>query len=143
MSWVLDASVALRWLLKAEVHPHAEQVLKKLVAEPGLFAVPELFSYEVYAVLCQLHPDPLGAYVECIVPILQGGLTRFPMTARLASVAYAYTRKGLTGYDACYAALAEELDGVWLTFDAKTHARLKQSGRSCLLSTQIPAELKD
>jgi predicted nucleic acid-binding protein len=27
--------------------------------------------------------------------------------------------KGLTGYDACYAALAKEIGGLWLTFDGK------------------------
>jgi len=31
---------------------------------------------------------------------------------------------GLIGYDAVYVARAEELDGVWLTFDAKAHNKI-------------------
>ena len=30
MIWVIDASVAVRWLLKEEEHPHADAVLRSL-----------------------------------------------------------------------------------------------------------------
>jgi len=57
MIWVLDASVAVRWFLKNESHPNADAVLQRLIDCPEFFAVPELFCFEVYAVLCRLHPS--------------------------------------------------------------------------------------
>ena len=36
----------------------------------------------------------------------------------------------LTGYDAVYFALAEELEGLWLTFDIKAHNLIANEGLS-------------
>lgn len=138
MIWVIDASIAVRWLLKDEEHPHADSVLQAVIDRPGFFAVPELFCYEVYAVLCRLHPSPLDAFLKGILPIVQGGILRHPMTEDLARDAIKYTKKGLTGYDACYAALAMQLRGVWLTFDEKVHKRLSGERISHLLNKGLP-----
>lgn len=138
--YVLDASVALRWLLSEETHPNAEGVLERLVVEPERFAVPELFAYEVLAALFRLHPKPLDAYRSAVLPILQGGLLRYPMTEAIAERAFLFRRSGLTGYDACYAALAEELEALWLTFDARAHERIQASGRSVNLAEGLPAD---
>ena len=70
----------MRWLLREEYHPNADAVLERIVTEPDKFAMPELFSYEVFAVLCRTHPDPFAAYEEAILPILSGGALRYPMT---------------------------------------------------------------
>jgi len=43
------------------------------------------------------------------------------MTATLAADAEHFIKIGLTGYDACYVALAKEVKGLWLTFDEKAH----------------------
>lgn len=138
MIWVLDASVAVRWLLKDEEDPHAEAVLQGVIQRPRSFAVPELFCYEVYAVLCRLHPSPLEAFTKGIGPILHGGILRSPMTDALARDALGFVRMGLTGYDACYAALAMQLKGTWLTFDAKAHGRVVQKGVSHSLKKGLP-----
>ncbi|MFZ0612141.1 MAG: PIN domain-containing protein [Desulfobacterales bacterium] len=92
-------------------HPEIRAFLK--------FAVPELFAFEVYAVLQRLHPSGLNAFRKGILPLLQGGPLRHPMTEDLAVKANRFVKKGLTGYDACYAALAFDLKGCWLTFDKK------------------------
>lgn len=138
MIWVLDASVAVRWLLKDEEDPYAEAVLQEVIQRPRLFAVPELFCYEVYAVLCRLHPSPLEAFTKGIGPILNGGILRSPMTDAIARDASGFVRMGLTGYDACYAALAMQLKGTWLTFDGKAHARVARKGVSHLLKKGLP-----
>lgn len=138
MIWVIDASVAVRWLLKDEEHPHADSVLQAVIDRPVFFAVPELFCYEVYAVLCRLHPSPLDAFLKGILPIVQGGILRHPMTEDLARDAIKYTKKGLTGYDACYAALAMQLRGLWLTFDEKAHKCLSGERISHLLNKGLP-----
>lgn len=138
MIWVLDASVAIRWVLQDEENPLADSVLQGLIDRPEFFAVPELFCYEVYAVLCRLHPSPLEAYTKGISPILHNGILRSPMTDDLARDAVQFTKMGLTGYDACYAALAMQLKGTWLTFDAKAHRCVVRAGVSHLLEKGLP-----
>jgi len=138
MIWVIDASVALRWYLEDEAHDYADAVLKGVVEDPRRFTVPELFAFEVYAVLQRLHPNGLQAFRKGIIPILQGGLLRHPMTDELAVKANRFVKKGLTGYDACYAALASDLKGCWLTFDKKAHKLIEKDAVSCLLSKGLP-----
>jgi predicted nucleic acid-binding protein len=80
MIWVVDASVAVRWFIEEEAHVHADEVLKRMVNEPRRFAVPELFSFEVFSVLHRLHPEPIQVFSKAIIPLLQGGIFRHPMT---------------------------------------------------------------
>ena len=136
--WIIDASVAVRWFLEEEADPYADEVLEKAIEYPGRFCVPELFSFEVYAVLQRLHPDGLRVFLKGIIPLLQGGLLRHPMTEELGVKADRFVRKGLTGYDACYAALALDLKGCWLTFDKKAYRQIQKERISCLVSDGLP-----
>lgn len=138
MIWIIDASVAIRWLLADESHPNAEAVLEKVVTTPESFAVPELFGFEVFSVIQRLHPDGVNAYTRAIVPILQSGIFRQPMTEELALAAEPYIKSGLTGYDASYAALAKMVGGRWLTFDQSAHNLIKNRRISCLLNGKMP-----
>jgi len=138
MIWVLDASVALRWLIEDEAHVNADEALRRIVAEPYRFAVPELFAFEVFSVLNRIHPQAGKAYTLGIIPILQGGILRQPMTEGLAIKAGRFVRMGLTGYDACYAALALDLGGCWLTFDRKAHHLIEKENMSWLISDSLP-----
>lgn len=138
MIWVLDASVAVRWFLKDESHPNADAVLRRLIDHPECFAVPELFCFEVYAVLCRIHPSGQDAFVKGMMPILNSGILRQPMTESLATRASRYVERGLTGYDACYAALAKEIRGTWLTFDQKAHDIVARKRISHNLTKALP-----
>lgn len=140
MIGVIDASVAVRWVLRDERHPNARAVLERMLSEPRRFAVPELFGFEVHAVLCRLHPRPLEAFTGGILPVLQAGVHRHPMTAELARAAAPFVALGLTGYDAAYVGLAASLEGAWLTFDRKAHRLLDGHGVSFLLSEGLPAD---
>jgi predicted nucleic acid-binding protein len=124
--WIIDASVALRWFIEEETHPNADLVLKELIDHPEFFAVPELFAFEVYSVLQRLHSSGLEVFRQGLIPILQGGMFRQPMTDKLAVMAHRYVRLGLTGYDACYAALAQDMKGIWLTYDQKAHRAIER-----------------
>ena len=119
MRYVIDASTAVRWYLESLSHPHADEVLRKVLSRPELFAVPELFTYEVLSVLYRIHPDASEIYKNDVNRLLRSGILRYPMTDHIFGRAEKFITMGLTGYDACYAALAEELDASWLTFDAK------------------------
>jgi len=136
--WVLDASVAIRWVLAAESEPDAERVMDKVVEEPGRFAVPELFAFEVFSVIARHHPDPLGAFRKAILPVLGSGVLRHPLSEKLAEASVPFVARGLTGCDACYVGLAHLLGGAWLTFDSQAHRRLAGAGGSFLLGQGVP-----
>ena len=140
MIWIIDASVALKWFIEEETHPHADEVLTKLVDQPIHFAVPELFTFEVYAVLQRTHPSGLEVFRKAMIPLLQGGIFRQPMTEKLAMAADRYTKMGLSGYDACYAALARDLKGTWLTFDEKAHRMIQKERVSCFIDESMPEQ---
>jgi predicted nucleic acid-binding protein len=97
---------------------------KRLVAHSREFVVPELFFYELAAVLCR-RLRQASDVVRALDRASRLGIRRFPFDARLirraTRLAFDY---GVTGYDACYAALAVELGAVWLTFDQAAAARL-------------------
>jgi len=138
MIWVIDASVALRWFIEEEIHPLADEVLEKLVDQPELFAVPELFLFEVFSVLQRLHPKGFDAFRNGVLPLLEMGIFRQPMTETLATKANRFVKLGLTGYDACYAALALDLKGTWLTFDKKAHGLIESQKVSWMLDERMP-----
>lgn len=138
MIWVIDASVALRWYLKDEAHEYADRVLQRLLLKPEEFAVPELFGFELLSVLARMTDKSDEIFRRGVMPILNSGLLRYPMTEELASKAFLYIQRGLTGYDAGYVALADLLNGRWLTFDAKAHAKISRLNRSVLLSRTCP-----
>jgi len=140
--WVIDASVAIKWFLEEEAHPFADQVLGAVIDTPEQFAVPELFAFEVYAVLQRLHPNGLEVFQEGVMPLLQGGILRHPMTRDLASQSDRFLKMGLTGYDACYAALARELKGQWLTFDKRAHEAISEEKVSVYLMENLPQSLQ-
>ena len=73
MIWVIDASVAVRWFLEDERNDETDSILEGVIEDPRLFAVPELFSFEVYAVLQRLHPEPLKAYTKGVYPSWRRG----------------------------------------------------------------------
>jgi predicted nucleic acid-binding protein len=138
MIWVIDASVAIRWFIEQESHPHADLVLDRMLSCPERFAVPELFCFEVFSVLNRIHPNGTEVFTKGMIPVLNCGIFRYPMTESLALQASAFIHKGLTGYDACYAALAKELEGSWLTFDDKAHHLIKGSRVSHSLQKRLP-----
>ena len=138
MKYVIDASVAARWYLSGEFHINAELLLERVLREPEQFAVPELFFFEVLAVLGRSHPHSNETYVEAFLPVVEGGVFRHPMTAGLARRTAQFMEKGLTGYDACYAGLAAELGAQWVTFDRQAHEKIAADRVSVDLGRGLP-----
>jgi len=140
VKFVIDASVAARWYLLEESHPNADAVLQRVIAEPVLFAVPELFFFEVMAVLGRVHPRPAETYKEAFLPVVEAGVFRHPMTSALAEESCKFLAAGLTGYDACYAGLAAELGAQWITFDRRAHELIQGQRVSVYLGAGLPAD---
>ncbi len=128
MRYVLDASTVVRWYVESLSHPHADAVLRKVLSNPEQFAIPELFTYEVLSVLYRVHPDAPRIYEKDVNRLLRSGILRYPMTDHIFGRAERFITMGLSGYDACYVALAEELEASWLTFDGKACRTLTLNG---------------
>lgn len=143
MIWVIDASIAVRWFIEEETHPNADEVLGAVVQQPERFAIPELFTFEVFSVLMRLHPNGLQAFRKGILPILYAGIYRQPMTEDLAVKADPFVKLGLSVYDACYAALSRDLKGQWLTFDEKAHKLIRGKRVSFLIRERMPSHWPD
>lgn len=126
MKYVIDPSVAIRWFLRDIFHPHADQVLKRLIQNPEQFAVPELFLYEMLALLYRHHPHAGEVFASDVDRLLRSGVLRYPMTEHIYGRARRFIAAGLTGFDAVYPALAEEIGGWWITFDSKAHRRIEE-----------------
>ncbi len=139
MKFVIDASVAARWYILEESDANADAILQRVIAEPELFAVPDLFFFEVLAVLGRIHPSPAEAYQHAFLPVVEAGVFRHPMTAALAEQSCRFLAAGLTGYDACYAGLAAELGAQWITFDRRAHDLIRKEKVSVYLGAGLPA----
>jgi len=138
LKFVVDASVLIRDYLKEPYHERAHKVITTLLEYPGLFAVPELTAYEVFSVLHRCSPYAAEIYELEVNRILHSGILRYPMTENIFRRADRFIQMGLTGYDASYAAMAEELEGFWLTFDSKAHGLLKDENVSVDLTEGLP-----
>ena len=138
MRFVVDASVCVRWYVENIAHPHADLVLKMSLSHPERIAVPELFSYEVLSVLHRVHREASRIYRNDVNQFLRSGVLRYPMTDHIFEKAGRFIDMGLTGYDACYVALAEELEGSWLTFDSKAFRVLADHGAISEDSGSVP-----
>ena len=141
MKFVIDASVAARWYILGESHANADAVLRRVIAEPDLFAVPELFFFEVLAVLGRVHPHPAETYQEAFLPVVEAAVFRHPMTPSLAGQSCKFLAIGLTGCDACYAGLAVELGARWITFDRRAHELIEKQDVSFYLGDGLPGRL--
>lgn len=132
MIWIPDVSIAIRWFAPDgdAGDAHAEAVLRRIAAGPGAFVVPELFFHELLAVLCR-RLRQVGDVVRAMDRATRLGVRRVRLDDRLvrraARIAFDHR---VTGYDACYVALAWELDGKWLTFDSEAHGRVAAMGCS-------------
>lgn len=121
---VLDASVAIKWFLVEPETPRAIVLASKVLAGPGVFIVPELFYFEVFAVVTRKHEDP-GAWASSGMRwLLNLPLRRMSLTQQVSEEMLRFTTLGLTGYDSAYAALASLHQAKWLTFDSKASAVL-------------------
>jgi predicted nucleic acid-binding protein len=95
-----------------------------------------LFLYEVLAVLHRHHPDAQEIYTRHLDRIVRSRILRYPLTPAVVGRVPSFIGKGLTGTDATYAALAQELGGLWLTFDSRAHERISAEGLSADLSRE-------
>jgi len=126
--WVLDASIAVKWFFKDEIEfEKANLVLNNLIEDPDTFMVPELFYLELSAVLIRkanFDADFVNSSMESIYEL---GIPTVPAGQELLQKAIALAcRFKISLYDSIYAALAESVNGKWLTADKKACHKLEK-----------------
>ena len=110
MAFVLDASVAIAWVVASQATAYTKRMRLRARREP--YHVPMIFVAEVTNVIVVLERRGIlnehGAEAAAEVlgrldPVVHASNLNLPELRRLAK------RFGLTAYDACYLALALEL----------------------------------
>lgn len=133
MIQVVDTSVAIKWFIQERGQEQALGLLHDLLAHPQHYAVPELFYFELVHVFNRMIPSPNEGQLEILSQICMTAMNRFSMTADLMNLIRVFQKKGLSGYDASYVALAKILGGIWVTFDQKAHQKIAALRLSKLL----------
>jgi predicted nucleic acid-binding protein len=131
MAFVLDASVALAWVLPDEDSPKAAALLPRLVEEGAV--VPQLWPLEIANVL--LVASRRGRLTLVDTQRVAADLHALPIevdqeTHRRAfgAVLELATRHGLSVYDAAYLELAQRRRLPLATFDARLRAACEAAG---------------
>ncbi len=136
--FVLDTSVAVGWFFLDE--PHREQCLgvRDAVRErPESFIVPSLFYSEFVHVLARKSACNEAFINEALRLILRLGLrVLLPSQSAMVRLVH-WSCRGLSGYDATFLALAEDVHGLWLTADEK--AIRSAHGKNCRALREWPA----
>ncbi|MBI2059655.1 MAG: type II toxin-antitoxin system VapC family toxin [Nitrospirae bacterium] len=95
--------------------------------------VPELFFFEMVAVLCRKlkAPEPVAGALRELDSFVR---LRFALDTALGDLAVGLSiAHGLSGYDAAYVALARLTESLWITADRKAHERVAALGLSRLV----------
>lgn len=133
MRYVVDASVAAKWLLPED---HTEQAERLLAADATLFA-PDLLYAEVGNVLWKrvLRGElTQQAADEALALLLQVDVAITPMQSLVVPAFALACRFERTVYDATYLALALELDAVLVTSDQRLCSALRGTAlQPCIL----------
>ncbi len=115
---VLDTSVVVAWFFLDEPDRRPAIKLRQVLEqEPTRFVVPPLFHAEFVHVMARKSGNDPSFVASGFELVLRLGLrtVALPKGAMQRTVHWACS--GLSGYDATFVALAEELGGVWTTSD--------------------------
>ncbi len=115
---VLDTSVAVAWFFTDEpLRGPALAVRNHLRGAPGSYLVPPLFFSELIHVLARKSGRD-GAFVRnALQLVLRLGIRTLPLPQSALTRAADWACNRLSGYDATFVALAENVGGRWLKAD--------------------------
>lgn len=118
--WILDASVIVKWFFTDELlQEQALDVQRHAIANPNRFIVPHLCYSELLQVIARKSGNDPVFLKRCLELVSKMGLRTFWLSTDALIKAAEFSCQGLSGYDATYLALAEDLKAHWLTADQK------------------------
>jgi predicted nucleic acid-binding protein len=134
-TWVVDASVMLKWVVSERNEPERDKAWSLLTAwRHGRIelAAPTLWQYEVGNFLGRRLPEEAR---EKFALLLNLGIRRVDLTEEMGRRCFAWMReKGVTFYDAAYLTAAVETQGILITADEKFVKKMDGLGNLCLLA---------
>lgn len=140
---VIDASVAVKWLLGDEEHvPQALALRRVIISRDLTVAVPPIFPFEVAHTLVRaarrgrLGPDQLERGLRAVVD-LGFEVVADPEVA-LAALDLA-SRLGTSAYDAAYLAVAIARRATFVTADRPLHDTALAAGQDVAWLGDLPA----
>ncbi len=135
--WVIDTSIVAAWFFTDEPYREQSIAVKSAVGNnPANFIVPLLFYSELVHVLARKSRRDLEFVQSALGLVISLGIrTIHPSAKALERMAY-WSCRGMSGYDATFVALAEDLNGLWLTAD-NVGARLAGRQRATTLDSWV------
>lgn len=128
---VVDASVGIKLFLVEELSDRADHLFSCLVGySPACFYVPDLFYVECTNILWKYvrrfgyPPDNARQDVDALRSLALLTVSTSDLLEPTLELALAYD---ITAYDACYAALAQQLDIPLITADVTLARKLRGS----------------
>ncbi|MBI5504497.1 MAG: type II toxin-antitoxin system VapC family toxin [Deltaproteobacteria bacterium] len=117
---ILDASVVVAWFLTDEPSRVTALALGEAVRDkPRNYVVPPFFHSELVHVLARRSAKDARFVKSAIGLVLRLGLRTVSLSESALLRTGHWACRGLSGYDATYVALAEDLGGRWLTSDER------------------------
>lgn len=118
--WVLDTSVAIAWFFSDEPHREQAMAVRRQVRDaPHRYLVPPLFHAEFVHVLARKSGRDAGFVDTALRLWFRLGVRTLALSEAALLRTGHWACRGLSGYDATFLALAEDLGGRWLTADER------------------------
>jgi predicted nucleic acid-binding protein len=118
--WVLDTSVAVGWFFTDEpLRDQALAVRGNLRDAPHDYVVPPLFHSELVHVLARKSGRDQRFVASALRLVLRLGIRTLVLSEHALLRSTHWACRGLSGYDATFLALAEDVGGQWLTADER------------------------
>lgn len=137
--WVLDTSVVAAWFFTDEpLRTEALSVRAALRDDPHRYLVPHLFHSELVHVLARKSGRDTQFVREGLQLVLRLGIRTLALSEASLLRAAEWSCRGLSGYDATFVALAEDVGGKWVTADNQA---AKVAGRK--VATSLRAWARD
>lgn len=132
--FVLDASVVIKWFSNEEFTPIALELRDNYVKGNADIACPDLVIYEVSNALRYNKSLKEKDVKDSVNSLLSLGISIIVPTKSVVesaiSIAFQYD---IALYDACFTALAKELNFKYVTADEKLYNKIKKIGFVVLL----------
>jgi predicted nucleic acid-binding protein len=133
--FVVDTSVVIKWFIEERDTPEAALLKDRHINGKTILIAPDLLIYEVANVLVCSKIFTVQEVKKCLEDIYELEIDLInPSIDIIMSASEIAVNKQISIYDACYVALANELDIKLITADKRLHSSTQELGCVELLS---------
>ena len=126
--FVIDASVVVKWFIEEKDTPKSLSLKDAHIKGKTVLIAPDLLIYEVANVLTFSKIFTLNEIKKCLQDLYELEIDLIsPSIDIIATATELSVNRQISIYDACYIALAKELDIKLITADEKLYASTDES----------------